>query len=137
MADSILNSTKKILGLADDYTIFDMDVITHLNSTFSILDQLGVGPEGGYFIEDSTPTWDDYPVPSNQLQMVRTYVFLKVRMLFDPPTTSYLITAMEKQIAEHEYRLNTMREVIVEEARLLAEGLEEEDDELILDGGDL
>lgn len=116
MADSILNSTKKILGLSEDYTHFDLDIITHINGTFSILDQLGIGPVGGYSIEDETPTWDQYSVPSNQLQLVRTYVFLKVRMLFDPPTTSYLIEAMNKQILEHEWRLNSLREVIEQEA---------------------
>ena len=116
MADSILNSTKKILGLSEDYTHFDLDIITHINGTFSILDQLGIGPVGGYSIEDETPTWDQYSVPSNQLQLVRTYVVLKVRMLFDPPTTSYLIEAMNKQILEHEWRLNSLREVIEQEA---------------------
>lgn len=116
MADSILNSTKKILGLASNYTAFDLDIITHINGTFSILDQLGVGPEGGFAITDEDDTWDDFVVPANQLGLVRTYVFLKVRMLFDPPSTSYLIEAMNKQIAEHEYRLNTFRENILQEA---------------------
>jgi hypothetical protein len=132
MADSILNSTKKVLGLAPDYTVFDQDVIMHLNSTFSILDQLGVGPTGGYSIEDDEPTWDAYSAPPNQLQMVRTYVFLKVRMLFDPPTTSYMITAMEQQIKEHEWRLNTFREVEAYSANV-----DEDDVPLVLDGGEL
>lgn len=117
MADrSILNNTKHILGLAAGYSPFDHDVLTHINSTFSILDQLGIGPEGGYFIESNEETWDDYveasDLPANQLNLVRTYLYLKVRMLFDPPTTSYLIDSMNKQIAEHEHRLNTFREVI-------------------------
>jgi hypothetical protein len=116
MADSILNSTKKILGLAEDYTAFDLDVITHLNSTFSVLDQLGVGPVGGFFITDDGETWDDFEVPPNQLNMVRTYVFLKVRMLFDPPTTSFLQEAMNNQIEEHEWRLNAFREDVIQEA---------------------
>lgn len=116
MADSILDSTKKILGLDSTYTPFDLDIITHINSTFSILDQLGIGPEGGFMITDEVPTWDDYLVPQNQLNMVKTYVFLKVRMLFDPPTTSFLIEAMNNQIREHEYRLNTFRENIIQEA---------------------
>lgn len=126
MPDSILNSTKKILGLEATYTPFDLDIITHINSTFSHLDQLGIGPEDGFFIEDQTSTWDEYEVPSNQLQMVRTYIYLKVRMLYDPPTTSYLITSMEKQIAEHEWRLNAFREValgpVIEEVPLLVDG---------------
>lgn len=110
MADSILDSTKKILGLDAGYTPFDLDVITHLNAAFSVLDQLGVGPVGGFFIEDNGPTWDDFEAPPNQLNLVRTYVFLKVRMLFDPPSTSFLIEAMNNQIREYEWRLNVFRE---------------------------
>ena len=116
MSDSILDSTKKILGLDSEYTPFDHDVIIYINSTFSILDQLGIGPIGGFSIEDNTATWDDYVVPSNQLQLVRTYVYLKTRMLFDPPTTSFLIEAMNNQIKEIEWRLNSVREVIAQEA---------------------
>lgn len=127
MADSILDSTKKILGLSSDYTPFDLDIITHINSTFSILDQLGIGPIDGFVIEDNDPTWDDYPIPSNQLSLVKTYVFLKVRMLFDPPATSYLIEAMNNQIREHEWRLNSSREVIVQEAVNALEDLQEEE----------
>jgi hypothetical protein len=110
MEESILKSTKKILGLADNYTPFDLDVITHINAAFSILDQLGVGQEGGFFIEDDTAVWDDFVAPPNQLNLIKTYVFLKVRMLFDPPSTSFLIGAMTDQIKEYEWRLNTFRE---------------------------
>ena len=121
MADSILDSTKKILGLDASYTPFDLDIITHINGTFSVLEQLGIGPVGGFVIEDETPTWDDYEVPPNQRSLVRTYVFLKVRLLFDPPTTSYLIEAMERQVKEHEWRLNSIREVIVYDAEAALE----------------
>lgn len=110
MENSILRSTKKILGIPKDYTAFDLDVITHINSTFAILSQLGVGSATGFQIEDDTNEWSELGVPQNQLNMIRTYVFLKVRMLFDPPTTSYLISAMESQIREHEVRLNNFRE---------------------------
>lgn len=138
MADSILESTKKILGLAAEYTPFDPDIITHINATFSVLSQLGVGPEDGFFITDDEPTWDQFIAPSAQLNLVRSYMFLKVRMLFDPPQTSYLIEAMNKQIAEFEWRLNSFREDVVWETHKLAEALEEEEeDELILDGGQL
>jgi hypothetical protein len=110
MEESILKSTKKILGLADNYTAFDQDVITHINATFSILDQLGVGPEGGFMVEDEATVWGDYAVPPNQLHLIKTYVFLKVRLLFDPPSTSFLIDAITKQISEYEWRLNIFRE---------------------------
>jgi hypothetical protein len=110
MEESILKSTKKILGLADDYTPFDLDVITHINAAFSILDQLGVGPVDGFSISDDTATWNDYIVPSNQLHLVKTYVYLKVRSLFDPPSTGFLITAANDQLKEYEWRLNVFRE---------------------------
>lgn len=111
MEQSILTSTKKILGVAEDYTVFDLDIITHINSVFSTLNQLGVGSVDGIMIEDDEMTWEDLDeIPSEQLNMVKTYVYLKVRMLFDPPSTSFHIAAMENQIKEHEWRLNTFRE---------------------------
>jgi hypothetical protein len=110
MEESILKSTKKILGLEADYTPFDLDIITHINATFSILNQLGVGPEASFYIEDDTALWTDFNVPANQLHLVKTYVYLKVRLLFDPPATSYLINAVTEQIKEYEWRLNVFRE---------------------------
>lgn len=110
---SILTSTKKILGLDEGYTAFDLDIITHINTVFSTLSQLGVGPEEGFFIEDAADDWDSFDVPPNQLHMAKSYLYLKVRMLFDPPGTSYLITAMENQIREMEWRMNMLREVLL------------------------
>jgi hypothetical protein len=110
MEESILLSTKKILGLEPDYVPFDLDIITHINTAFSILNQLGVGPVEGFSIIDETTQWGDYPVPLNQLQMVRTYIYLKVRVLFDPPGTSFLLESANNQIKEYEWRLNVFRE---------------------------
>lgn len=110
MEDSILISTKKILGLADEYTPFDLDVLTHINGAFSVLQQLGVGPLEGFFIEDANAKWTDFDVPAYQRNMVKTYVFLKVRLLFDPPSTSYLVEAANKQVDQLEWRLNVTRE---------------------------
>lgn len=110
MENSILTSTKKILGIQEDYTAFDLDIITHINSTFSILNQLGVGPSDGFYIEDNSDLWTELGLPENQIRMIRTYMYLKVRMLFDPPTTSFAIEAMNKQIDEHEARLSYFRE---------------------------
>lgn len=110
MEQSILTSTKKVLGIAADYTAFDLDIITHINAAFSTLTQLGVGPAEGFMIEDADAEWYDYIENDIQLNTVKSYIFLKVRYLFDPPTTSYLITAMEKQIQEFEWRLNVNRE---------------------------
>lgn len=113
MENSILTSTKKILGLPAEYTAFDDDIIVHINSVFSTLTQLGVGPAEGFTIEDAEVEWDAYAtddVPVNDLNSVRTYVFRKVQMFFDPPTTSFMIEAVERQIAELEWRLNVSRE---------------------------
>ena len=112
MEQSILTSTKKILGITEDYTVFDLDIITHINTAFSTLAQLGVGPADGFMIDDATYLWEDFlgEVPDFQNNSVKSYVFLKVRQLFDPPQTSYLITAVEKQIQELEWRLNVHRE---------------------------
>ena len=111
MEQSILISTKKILGIDKDYTVFDLDIITHINSAFSTLTQLGVGPAEGFMIEDDSAVWTDFIDPPDfQYNSVKSYVFLKVKQLFDPPHTSYLITAVEKQIQELEWRLNVYRE---------------------------
>jgi len=110
METSILTSTKKILGIAEDYIVFDLDIITHINSAFSTLAQLGVGPPEGFMITDATAVWDDFVSADFQYNSVKSYVFLKVRQLFDPPSTSYLIAAVEKQIQELEWRLNVYRE---------------------------
>lgn len=111
--ESILNSTKKVLGLAEAYTHFDLDIVTFINSAFSSLNQLGVGPDGGFFITGADETWGQFVVPADQLNMVKAYLYLKVRVMFDPPTTSYLINSMDQQIKEHEWRLNTMRENVL------------------------
>lgn len=113
MEQSILKSTKKILGLAEDYTPFDLDILTHINTAFFNLTQLGVGPVGGFHIEDDSAVWADFyadDVEADLFQAVKSYVYLKVRSLFDPPATSYLIEATAKQIQELEWRLNSQRE---------------------------
>lgn len=109
--DSILDSTKKILGIAPDYSAFDIDVITHINSAFFILNQLGVGPPDGFVIEDNTAEWGEFLGDDpKKLSSVRTYVYLRVRLLFDPPTTSFAIEAATKQAQEYEWRLSVNRE---------------------------
>jgi hypothetical protein len=110
MEESILISTKKVLGVGPDDDSFDLDIVTHINSVFFNLQQLGLGPSGGFVIEDEEAQWDDFETDFGIIAQVKTFVYLKVRMLFDPPQTSYLIAAFEKQIAEHEWRLNVQRE---------------------------
>lgn len=110
MSDSILTSTKKILGIADDYTAFDSDIVIHINTVFTILNQLGIGPDNGFAIEDKVATWDTFLGEDLRLNSVKTYVYLRVRILFDPPTVSYLVESMRQQIQELEWRLNVQRE---------------------------
>lgn len=104
--NSILDSTKKMLGLDADYDAFDLDIITHINSTFAQLQQLGVGPDDGFFIDDSSALWIDFLGSNKLINSVKTYMYLKVRMFFDPPTTSFALTATQDQIKELEWRLN-------------------------------
>lgn len=103
--NSILDTTKKVLGLEPDYDAFDVDIIMHINSTFSTMHQLGIGPTDGFEIEDNTAVWADFIGTDKRLNPVKTYIYLKVRSLFDPPSTSYAVTALEKGIAEAEFRL--------------------------------
>lgn len=110
MEQSILKSTKKVLSLADDYDVFDEVVIMHINTAFSTLTQLGVGPENGFAIVDDTAEWSAFYEGDDRLNSIKSYVYLKVRQLFDPPQTSYLVSAMEKAITELEWRMNTYRE---------------------------
>ena len=106
--ESILTSIKKLLGITEEYTHFDQDIIMHINSVFMVLNQLGVGPSTGFSIEDSTTTWADFipDMTAANVEGVKTYMYLKVRMLFDPPTNSSVIESYNRTIAEYESRLN-------------------------------
>jgi hypothetical protein len=110
VSNSILDSTKKVLGIGPTDPSFDDDVILFVNGVFFTLNQLGIGPDAGFMIVDNTATWDAFIGTDPRLNSVKTYVYLRVRMLFDPPSTSFVIDAMEKQIHELEWRLNTKRE---------------------------
>lgn len=112
MSESILNSIKKLLGLDESYTAFDLDVMLHINSVFTTLQQLGVGPVSGFSIEDASTTWDAFLGDTLPLHSVKTYVYLKVRLVFDPPATSFAIAAFEKQAQELEWRLNVASEPV-------------------------
>lgn len=105
--DSILTSIKKLLGPDEQYTHFDTDLIIHINSVFMILTQLGVGPAAGFSIKDSSATWSDFlGADLSKLEAVKTYVYLKVRLVFDPPTSSAVLESMKDMIREYEWRLN-------------------------------
>lgn len=110
MEDRILASTKKVLSIPEDYTAFDLDIMTHVNAAFSVLTQLGVGPAEGFMIEDEDAVWTDFITDNISLNMVKTYIYLKTRILFDPPTTSFLIEALNNQVSEYETRISYQRE---------------------------
>lgn len=102
---SILNTIKHMIGPSEGYDYFDTDLIIHINSAFGILTQLGVGPTSGFFITDDSAEWSDF-VSDARLEMVKTYVFLKVKLAFDPPQNGSLMSSLKEQIAELEWRLN-------------------------------
>ena len=106
-SDSILTSVKKLLGLEASYNAFDADIIIHINSVFSVLTQLGVGARTGFSIVDDSAVWSDF-IPDNdpRLNMVKSYMYAKVRSLFDPPTSSTVAQALSESIKEFEFRLN-------------------------------
>lgn len=107
MIDSILTSIKKLLGIEETYEHFDPDIVMHINSVIGILTQLGVGPSDGFFISDKTATWEDFlGGDMNKLESVRTYIYLKVRLIFDPPATAAAIESMNRLTNELEWRLN-------------------------------
>ena len=106
MNDSILTSIKKLLGITEEYEHFDQDIIIHINSVFMILNQLGVGPSNGFSITDKTAVWSDFISEGANLESVKSYIYLKVRLLFDPPTTSAVMESMNRMIFELEFRLN-------------------------------
>lgn len=110
MTSTILNDVKKILGLDASYTAFDTDIITHINTVFVVLNGLGIGPTNGFQITDNTTTWDAYIGTDLNLNSVKTYIALRVQMIFDPPSTSFVIEARNKVIEELEVRLSITRE---------------------------
>jgi hypothetical protein len=108
--DSILDSVKKFCNVMPDATEFDDVILLLINSAFSTLTQLGVGPTEGFHIEDSTPTWTDYLTGDLKLNNVKTYVSGKVKLTFDPPGTSAHLQALKEIVREEEWRLNVTRE---------------------------
>lgn len=106
MQDSILMTIRKLV-CGDPYADhFDTDLLVHINACFSILNQLGVGPESGFVVTDETQSWSSYVADNRILNMVKTYVTLKVKKIFDPPLTSSVLEAMDKEINQLEWRLN-------------------------------
>lgn len=110
-ANSILLTVKKALGVDADCSDFDTDILIHLNSVLAVLQQLGVGPEDGYYIEDETPSWEDYLGESHAyVAMVKSYIIAKVRLLFDPPVSSAVMESLNRICSEFEWRANVAAE---------------------------
>ncbi|MCF0140423.1 MAG: hypothetical protein HUJ78_00095 [Mogibacterium sp.] len=114
MNESILTSIKKVLGIAEEDTNFDVDIIMHINTVFSILNELGVG-EKGFTISDKTKTWSEYIDNIDVLALIKSYMYLRVRLLFDPPTSSFVNESFKKNADELEWRLNEIAEAEAEE----------------------
>lgn len=108
--ESILTSIKKLLGIAEDYEHFDRDIIMHINTVFAILTQLGVGPATGFSIADKSTMWNEFISNKLYFEPVKTYVYLKVKLLFDPPQSSIVLEATNRMIGELEFRLNAAAE---------------------------
>lgn len=112
---SILVSMKSALGIDEEATEYDSDLILHINTIFNTLTDLGVPPEDGYEIEDETSKWEDYLNGRKRLNEVKTYMHNRLRLIFDPPQMGYLVQALKDQIKEAEFRINVNAERIVAE----------------------
>lgn len=118
MEDSILTTVKKLLGIPENFSHYDLDIIIQINSAFSTLRQLGLGPENGFRIEDDDAVWEDFIGDDETVEMMKQYIYQKVRLAFDPPTTSFAIDAIKESNKEIEWRLcSEMDERIWEEDR--------------------
>jgi hypothetical protein len=104
--ESILTSIKKLLGITEDETHFDQDIIMHINSVFSILTQIGVGPVDGFVIRDSNSVWNDFIKDDTHLELIKSYVHMKVRLMFDPPYSSTILQSINSLIGELEWRIS-------------------------------
>lgn len=108
--ESILTSIKKLLGIEENYTHFDADLIMHINSVFMILTQIGVGPANGFSIQDAETTWQEFLPEDSNLEAVKSFIHLKVKLMFDPPTNSSHLESIKQLASELEWRLNVSAE---------------------------
>jgi hypothetical protein len=106
--ESILTSIKKLLGPSAEYEHFDPDIIMHINSALMVLTHIGVGPAEGFVIEDETSLWTDFLPDGENLEAVKTYIYLKVKIVFDPPLNAAVLESYKQQIKEYESRLNSI-----------------------------
>lgn len=104
MSSSIMDDVKHMLGLLPAETAFDSDVMIHVNTIFTTLHQLGVGSDEGFMIEDNSTQWDEF-ITDDRLNGIKSYMFLRAKLLFDPPQVGFVIASMDRQIAELEWRI--------------------------------
>lgn len=110
--ESILTSIKEFLGITEEYEHFDRPIIGHINSVFMDLTQIGVGPSEGFFIQDKNSCWSDFIPDLGKYEAVKSYMELRVQLLFDPPTSSAVLASYERQIEKWEWRLNVAAESV-------------------------
>lgn len=110
MDNSILNTIKKMLGLSEDYVAFDADIIVHINSALMSVQQLGIGPTAGMAISDSSATWGSLLGDRENLEAVKSFIYIKVRLVFDPPSSSFVLQALKEDANELEWRLREQAE---------------------------
>lgn len=104
--DSILNTIKKMIGFDPEYEAFDIDLIVHINSSFSVLNQLGLGPVSGFSISNAESLWSDYSTQPTVIEMAKQYIYYKTKLAFDPPASSSAANAIQTAISELEWRIN-------------------------------
>lgn len=107
---TILEDIRHAIGLGDEHTFFDSDLIMHINSTFDVIHQLGAGPITGFTIQNGTETWDDYFAGHETIEFIKTYVYISTKLVFDPPQNSFLVKALEDKQKEYEWRINVAAE---------------------------
>ena len=104
--DSILTSIKQLLGITEEYDCFDGNLILNINTALAALTQMGAGPPDGFMITDATTTWNEYISDNVPLNLIKSYIHLKVKLLFDPPQSSAVMNAIDSQLKELEWRIN-------------------------------
>lgn len=115
MEDSILKTIKQLIGCPDDFEQFDLDLIVHINSAFATLTHLGVGPKEGYRITGADNAWSEFEDDAKKLSLIKDYVYIKTRLLFDPPTSGSLMDSLKEQLKEMEWRLYMLYDPISED----------------------
>lgn len=115
---SILQDIKQMIGQEWDDDSFDLDITNHINTVFFTLNQIGVGPDEGFAINDAADLWDSYLQGTLNLNAVKSYIYLRVRLLFDPPANGFLVTSMQEQIAQLEWRLQVEQDPPVTDSEL-------------------